>query len=356
MIVDKKLLNKTKFDLILFILIGYITLSILWGRTFSDSMLDFKMIMMSITIYILIIQIVTTQKQIESMLWILCIVVLLESVICVIGFSYSGGESRATGISGDFNSSAEVILYSLFFLIGFFQYNKTLFKRLFLSAVLLCGFLGLSATGSRGPIIILFALFILMIIMSKELRKTFFSLGPIIFFMAILFVCVVIFTPLGEFLTIRIETGLSPSSDSSFMSRVELWSIGIAELDSFFTWAIGIGLGSYHELFPEGFEKWFNPHSLYVLTLVEFGIIGCLILFFFIVFSTQYIYKIWRASRGSELNYLILGFFIMMIAFWIQSVIAHAYYYFKFWFFLALGMSIINVYNNSNSQTLKTVK
>ena len=160
---------------------------------------------------------------------------------------------------------------------------------------------------------------------------------------------IIFFTPMGDFLMTRVETGLNPVSDDSFMSRVQLWAVGIAELNSPFDWIFGIGLGSYHKLFPAGYETWFNPHSLYVLTLVEHGLFGCLLLFIFILYTLIYTFRIWIKSKGQSYCPMILGFLIMLIAFWIQSVIAHAYYYNKLWYFLGFGMALINIHGKTNS-------
>lgn len=351
-LLDRQQIVFTNLDLPVFILLGYIILTGLWCPTPVDAFLDTRLIIMGISIYITIIQIVKTREQMEKILWIFCIMGFMESIISVFNFSVAGGDVRAEGYSGDFNATAEVLLFGMLFLIGFLQYVENKLHQLFITFALGIMFLGLISTGSRGPLIILIGMVIVWMMLSKELIKTLISFGPVIIFLTITFLAAIILTPFGDFLMVRVESGLNPGQDDSFMSRVQLWMIGIEAMDTPFKWLFGIGLGGYHELFPEGgYQEWFNPHSLYVLTLVEFGLFGCVLLFILIIYITIFIAKAWLNAKNERERPIILGFFMCMVAYWIQSVIAHAYYYNKFWFFLALGTVIIRISQKTKTET-----
>ncbi|MEM9233243.1 MAG: O-antigen ligase family protein [Pseudomonadota bacterium] len=102
-----------------------------------------------------------------------------------------------------------------------------------------------------------------------------------------------------------VETG--PASAGTDLSRVAIWDVSKDILGDF--WLTGAGLGAFPDLFifydpaTEITDVYANhAHNDYLEWLIEFGLVGAILLIAFFVFATQQTVRVWTMKGGHEVR------------------------------------------------------
>lgn len=258
-------------------------LSFFWSP-FGDWILGVGTIIQLIALFIMISDLIRTGRRLEFLLKCLFVGTCISAIYAVSEYVYGYQEwrtwDRVTGGFGDANYSSLSYVIVLPFALYLLRYG-CLFWRV--SAVLgisvLLGALALGA--SRTAILSLFLLVVFVLWNSRNLGSVLSVLLPIV---SVVLIAGSVFP--RETIFYRVSEAQNAVGQSQFGGRSALWSHAIgAYLQQPVT---GIGLAS-----EIGGREGLSTHSLYVESLVRFGVQGVLALAV-ISFST------WRSLRSSR--------------------------------------------------------
>jgi hypothetical protein len=237
------------------------------------------------------------------------------------------------GTTWHFNTLGNYLVTNVaIFLPLYFLCFKQKTKALWLAAILL---LGIITTYSRGSLLGLSAAVIFFLAVSQPTFKR--SIGFVL-----LFVGMVIWPAFSFF-------GNSPYAETvSYEDRLIIWQVPLAAITQTTKslW-LGSGINSYGEVaWPfipawvpqEQFRNWF-AHNFYLLTVVEVGLIGAIILFSFLGFLCVDGLRKFRNCHGFQRMYG-LSISTSMIAIFFVSIFDHTFGspHFKVFVFLLLGL------------------
>ena len=205
-------------------------------------------------------------------------------------------------------------------MITVFIIRKNTSKKRQLLTVLFVVLLALISTGSRGAVIsLVVGLSIYAIVFEPKYRMKMFSIGIII---AVIIAALLIILP--ESITSRyyqalegeiVFTATGIKRISTIGTRLMFWEMSI---DSFFSSVcnaiFGLGAGGFSSLFVWHDFKWY-PHNIVFEVLVEFGLVGILLLFMFAYKVINILFKnISQNHLSYETSAWMIGLLVMAIS------------------------------------------
>lgn len=304
------------------------------------------MLMISFVIfYFVIINVVTTKKQLLSILNVLVIVATLTAVYGI--YQYMNGDVYSKAwLDGEMFEEIKMRVYStlenpnvygeyLLFIIpiiaALFWTQKGWKKKLFYLVCLGLTGIALVLTFSRGCYLgIIFAIFILAITIDKR-----FVLLGILFLLLSPFILPK--TIINRFMSI------GNMADSSTSYRVYIWMGTLAMLKDFWLSGVGMGITSFNTIYPiYSYNNIVAPHShnLYLQVIVEYGIVG-----FIVMCGVMYNYfKELFISMKTKKDILTGGLMAGMFGFLLQSMTDHTWYNYRVFmmFWVIIGLSIVS--------------
>lgn len=307
--------------------------------------------------YFVVINVITTRKQLKMILYVLAIASALSAIYGIYQYIYGDVYSQAWLDSEMFedirmrvystlenpNVYGEYLILIIPITIALFWTEKGWKKKLFLLGILGITGLALILTFSRGCWLgIIFSIAILALIIDKR----FLFLGLVLLLMAPFILPDTI---------IQRFTSIGNMEDSSTSYRVYIWMGTIAMLKDYWISGVGMGITSFNTVYPlYSYNNIKAPHShnLYLQVIVEYGIIG-----FIVLFGILYNYfKMAFISMKAKKDILLSGLFTGMIGFLIESLTDHTWYNYRvlfvFWIIIALTVtaSQINIKENENDK------
>jgi O-antigen ligase len=247
------------------------------------------------------------------------------------------GGLRLRGLLVDPNAYGGFLVIVFFLCLPLLINEKTKIKKVFYFIVLLSSFFGLVLTASRSAYFAFVAGSFVVLLLGKKLKK-YIAYVFIIFVLSFLFLY--IFVPdTFSFLIARITSMIT------ILARLEVINTGL----NLFVQSplVGVGLGYYYELsrlsfaFPGGIII----HNTYVWILVETGVIGFLVFFFFVFHVLQTNFRLIQKFKKSQqdLFYIAIGIFSAIIAMCIFAVGIEAFYQRYLWMLFAFLDSVIQI-------------
>lgn len=304
------------------------------------------MLMISFVIfYFVIINVVTTKKQLLSILNVLVIVATLTAVYGI--YQYMNGDVYSKAwLDGDMFEEIKMRVYStlenpnvygeyLLFIIpviaALLWTQKGFKKKLFYLICLGLTGVALILTFSRGCYLgIIFAIFILAVIIDKR----FIFLGILLLFLSPFILPEAI---INRFMSI------GNMADSSTSYRVYIWLGTLAMLKDFWLSGVGMGITSFNTIYPiYSYNNIVAPHShnLYLQVIVEYGIVG-----FIVMCGVMYNYfKELFISMKVKKDIVTGGLMAGMFGFLLQSMTDHTWYNYRVFmmFWVIIGLSIVS--------------
>lgn len=321
-----------------------IAISALISISMTES-LQIAMLMIAFVLsYFIVINVVTTKKQLKMILYILTIVATLTAIYGIYQYLFGDVYSQAWLDSEMFedikmrvystlenpNVYGEYLLLVIPMMVGLLWTEKGWKKKIFLFACTCISGLALVLTFSRGCWLgILFALAILAVIIDRR----FIWLGVLLL---ISFPFILPDTIINRF------TSIGNMQDSSTSYRVYIWMGTLAMLKDYWLSGVGMGITSFNTIYPlYSYHNISAPHShnLYLQVIVEYGIVG-----FVTMIGVMYNYfKEIVISLKAKKNIVLSGLMAGMLGFLLQSMTDHTWYNYRvvFMFWIIIGLSIV---------------
>lgn len=319
--------------ILLWVAIVLSAISVRWLQFTFDTFIDW---LRYILVYFLIINIVDSRKRFKIILWAIVIFMSLTAGMGVLQHfgtditrvgTHPDGRIRGVGIF-DTNQLAYSVAFCASLAIGLLLFYKKLIIRIVTLGILLLYFYCIYFTQSRGGLVclVLVLLFTFLIFSKSKFIKTF---GIII---SLLFVFLLsTFAP-------RFSTTKEYKTDSSVMGRVEVWADALSLMKGrpFF----GVGKDQFYEYFK------LAPHSSYIQSLTELGVIGLFLWMALFYFSLKNLQKLKETQDNKKDRYLLIfsnALQVSMYSYLAGSFFSGNTYYITLYVFFALIVVLQNI-------------
>ena len=310
--------------------------------------------------YFVVINVITTRKQLIRMLYIMLIIGMFTAIYGIYQYKFGDVYSQAWLDSDMFedirmrvystlenpNVYGEYLLLIIPFTISLLWTEKGWKKKLFLLVAIGIMGIALILTFSRGCWLgIILAIGLLAIIIDKR----FILLGIVMILLLPFFLPDTI---MQRFMSI------GNMEDTSTSYRVYIWMGTIAMLKDYWISGVGMGITSFNTIYPlYAYNNIKAPHShnLYLQIIVEYGIIG----FIVIMGMLYHLFKTTMISMHAKKDILLAGLMSGMVGFLLQSMTDHTWYNYRvvllFWVMIGLTItaSRINLKEKENDQNCK---
>lgn len=296
-----------------------------------------------ILFYFVIINVVENKRQLKFLLYLFIIGAVISAIYGIYQYMFGDLYSQAW-IDKNMFEDIRMRVYSTFenpnvygeylilvipIIVGLIWTEKGWKKKMFLIATFGITLVALTLTFSRGCWLgIIFALAILLVIINKR----FIWLGVL---GLLLLPFVLPEAIMNRFLSI------GDMSDSSTSYRVYIWLGTIAMLKDYWFSGIGLGITSFNTIYPiYSYNSISAPHShnLYLQLIVEYGIIGLVVMVGIIYNFCKEI----AVNMKNKKDILTAGILAGLLGFMLQSMFDYTWYNYRvvliFWSILAFGM------------------
>ena len=334
-----------------------IAVSALISISMAESIRIAMLMIAFVMFYFVVINVITTKKQLKMVLYVLTVIATLTAIYGVYQYVFGDVYSQAWLDDEMFedikmrvystlenpNVYGEYLLLIIPIIASLFWTEKGWKKKLFLLACLGITGLVLILTFSRGCWLgIIFAIAVLAIIIDKR----FIFLGIILLLLSPF---ILPDTIINRFMSI------GNMNDSSTSYRVYIWMGTLSMLKDYWISGVGMGIISFNTIYPlYSYNNIVAPHShnLYLQVIVEYGIVG-----FITMVGVMYNYfKELIISMKAKKNIIVGGLMSGMLGFLIQSMTDHTWYNYRvvLMFWVIVGISIvaskINIGEKDNDQ------
>jgi O-antigen ligase len=305
-----------------------------------------------ILFYFVLINVVSTKKQLFSLLYLFVIAGVITSLYGIYQYKFGDLYSQAW-LDKEMFEDIKMRVYSTFanpnvfgeYLLlvipisaSLFWTEKGWFKKIFFAGATVITGIALVLTISRGCWLgIIFSLAILAVIIDKRLILV--GIGLLILAPFILPQSII-----ERFMSI------GNMGDSSTSYRVYIWMGTIAMLKDYWISGIGLGITSFNTIYPlYSYNGIIAPHAhnLYLQLIVEYGILGLVVF----LGAMYYFYKTIVISMIKNKNIVLAGILSGMSGFLLQSMTDHSWYNYRvlliFWIVYGVGITLsrLNIEN-----------
>lgn len=334
-----------------------IAISALISISMAESIRIAMLMIAFVIFYFVVINVITTKKQLKMILYVLTVIATLTAVYGIYQYMFGDVYSQAWLDDEMFedikmrvystlenpNVYGEYLLLIIPIITALLWTEKGWKKKLFLFVCLGITGLALILTFSRGCWLgIIFAIAVLAIIIDKR----FIFLGIILLLLAPF---ILPDTIMNRFMSI------GNMEDSSTSYRVYIWMGTLAMLKDYWISGVGMGITSFNTIYPlYSYNNIVAPHShnLYLQVIVEYGIVG-----FITMIGVMYNYfKELIISMRVKKNIIVGGLMSGMLGFLLQSMTDHTWYNYRvvLMFWVIVGISIaaskINIGEKENDK------
>lgn len=314
-----------------------------------------------ILFYFVVINSITTQKQLDFMLGAFVIVGTLVALYGIYQYVFAGSfasssfidkemfEDISTRVSGTFdnpNVMGEYLLLVIPIALTYVFNLKGVLKKLIALAIVGIMAVSLALTYSRGCYLGLIAgvgIFLLLI----NIRFILLFLAGII---ALPFVA-------PQSIMNRL-TSIGNTKDSSTSYRISIWKGAIDMLKDYWYRPIGQGTTAFNSLYPlysysgVGAE---HTHNLFLQLFIETGLLGIVSFILCLFKYFQYLLNGLKNSINKKISVILIAFVSGISGFIVQSLFDNTWYNNRiiliFWMFIALGVTARTFADSKNSET-----
>ena len=334
-----------------------IAVSSLISISMAESIRIAMLMIVFVLFYFVVIHVITTRKQLKTILYIMLIVGTLTALYGIYQYQFGDVYSQAW-LDADMFEDIKMRVYSTLenpnvygeYLLLIIPFTASLCwtekgwkKKLFLMTALGIMGLALVLTFSRGCWLgIIFAIGVLALIIDKR----FIILGILLLLLSPF---ILPDTILSRF------TSIGNMEDTSTSYRVYIWMGTLAMLKDYWISGVGMGITSFNTIYPlYSYNNIKAPHShnLYLQLIVEYGIVG-----FIVMLGVIYHYfKAAMISLKAKKDIVLGGLMSGTMGFLLQSMTDHTWYNYRvvllFWVIVGLTMtaSKINIKEKENDQ------
>lgn len=330
-------------------------LSALTSLSMMTSIKIAMLIISFILLYFVIINSITTKKQLDAMFAIFVGIGVIISLYGIYQYVFAGTfasssfvdkemfQDITTRVSGTFdnpNVMGEYLLLVIPVALTYFFNWKGWFRKVISLGILGIMVICLALTYSRGCYLGIAAcvgIFLLLV----NLKFILFLLAGLL---AVPFV-------LPKSIMNRL-TSIGNTSDSSTSYRVSIWKGAIDMIKDYWYRPIGQGTAAFNSIYPfysysgVGAE---HSHNLFLQLLIETGIVGAGAFIGILFKFYQYLCSGLKLSENKEISIKIIAFISGITGFLIQSLFDNTWYNNRivliFWIFIALGVATRNFIN-----------
>lgn len=307
--------------------------------------------------YFVVINVITTKKQLKAILYILISVATFTAVYGIYQYVFGDVYSQAWLDNEMFedikmrvystlenpNVYGEYLLLIIPLIASLLWSEKGWKRKIFLFVCLAITGIAIILTFSRGCWLgLMLAIAVLAIIIDRR----FIILGILLLFMLPFILPEAI---INRFMSI------GNMEDSSTSYRVYIWMGTLAMLKDYWISGVGMGITSFNTIYPlYSYNNIVAPHShnLYLQVVVEYGIVG-----FITMVGVMYNYfKEVIISMRMKKDIVLGGLLSGMFGFLLQSMTDHTWYNYRvvlmFWMMIgiAIVLSKINIREKENDQ------
>lgn len=312
--------------LLFWVAITLSTYSTTWFPYTKETFLEWGKI---VIIYFSIINIITTEKKLKIIVWmiVLCSLFLaLSGILQKYGFDITGvgvrEEGRIRGI-GIFDTNQLAYTLALFspLVFALFLLTKNFLLKLILFIFFFLYYFAIYLTASRGGILcsILVLVLIPIVFFKNKSVKVFGLIAALIIFVYIFQIAP------------RLHTISGYQTDESAMRRILVWEDALWTLKKFPLFGIG------KNLFVDNFHM--APHNSYIQVISELGLIGLFIwlsMFYFSLKNLRYIEHNSKSFENRVQKIFAKSFQISIFAFLFGSFFSGNAYYLTLYIMFAL--------------------
>ena len=221
---------------------------------------------------------------------------------------------RLTGFTGNPNKTAYLICVLAIFQYYFYKFHKSRLVRYSLAIIMVGELVVVLLSGSRGGLLVLM---VVIIYLSYRLRDMKMVYAAVLLIPLLVGVLLISESSLISNAINRMESLGSHNTSMVMGSRNVIWS---ALLSDYQASSLGIklfgnGFGSSQYMGVRG-----DPHNMYLMVLVEFGIVG-LGFFFFFIFSVFRRVSRARLHRDDVLRVFVLASGYVVVFAWIFTTL-----------------------------------
>ena len=309
-------------------------------------------------IFLISVNLVKEEKQLIPIAWTWVIMAFLFSIVKpFVQFPQEAYISSVYGTAETLfsakNTVSSLINLSLFMLLPLFALDKNVLHR---------GFLLMAASfmmvvnymfGSRGGIWSLaFGVFLFYLLLNlkgrawKRIALKFTSLVVIIGLVVVIPMVPLIMFPLSEIFPFDIS---DYSGVYSVEFRFDQWRYASQMLEDHGNHLTGLGLGGYKSQYLDYYDFYFpgspmvfaHPHSYWVYTYTDMGIIGMVILHLFFCIYVWRMRGFLLNTRNKVLLFFGTAVFCGVISYWIHGIVDFGYNEAnRLWLFIGIGTAI----------------
>lgn len=271
-------------NLALFMFVAIVALSLAQSQDFSAGLARFTTLILLVSLYFVIGDLAADTNIFQKTLVVLIVSGSLAALWPISQFLLKGG--RATGLYSEPSTSAINLLVLVPLAAALLTQSFEPWKRFFYWSALLLLISGVVSTVSRGPMIGLF--FIFLILAANKLTDRRLRVG-----LAALVLVVLLALPFLKFVDPRLS--MSGIDASGAAGRYELWSTAQKIFSDH--WLLGIGFAGFPRTFLEyaSLIPWISParliamvsHNLFIDIAVETGLPGLIAFISFIFLTTR---------------------------------------------------------------------
>ena len=352
-------------------------LSLSWSVDSSLGKEDLSRLVFCIILYFLIITTIREKKQLNSIINVLLFLAGLEilySISQFFGFDpivkniYSG-RMRMLGTIGHHNFLSEYLMMIMPLMAGVYLTTTNKYKKVFTGLLFLLSILVAILTLTRGVLISLLVVFILMSIWFLRKNREHFrnqkrQIFLILSLSVILFLLINVFLILPSNIVSRVKifsiakdrlTQTLTLKSRSVQSRFIIWDSALKMIKEKPLLGWGIGTFKFHFLdyrklikdFPEEAE---NVHNEYLQVWVETGLLGLVMFILLVVFYFRECFLLLKQTKDFQGSMQIAAFMFSITGVLIDSLINFPLRItpnaITFWYILGVTIASYSVYNN----------
>ena len=275
---------------------------------------------------------------------IFTISLFLECSYLIIELLVSG--SSFTGISSNRNISSSSIIIKFIFLIFLMNSSRSIFNKFFLKILEIMAIVSIVLLQSRLGLFSLFLIYIMFFFIHKEKRKYY-----LISFLIVCLSSISLSSLDGSKVIDKNYNILNLESDKSLNQRLNFYSIALELFSQKPVLGHGVGSWKYESLaYVKSKDNTvlipYYTHNDFLQILVETGIIGLVIYFFFLFYLFNRVLKLFKRDKKMSI------FIILFVLFFLNSMINFPLHrsqeFIPFILCCSLIMSSVEVKDSSN--------
>ena len=326
--------------------------SILGASDIASARASFDDFSKIILLYFMMVNIVKSDRNLKSLIWLYILSTAFLGVYSTWSY-YSGDYLVAQGISrayipgggslADPNSLATTLVLALPFMVLMTKSYRSIFLKILLAAMVAASIWTIVLTGSRGGMLGIIVVLLLLGLFSKRRLAT----------LAISLILIVVLGVLApaqymeRFETIaQYDQEDTTGAGASARGRIEGLIYGFKFFLQKPITGIGIANFPYH-FFHEG-KGWFNPHNMLAQLISELGVVGLMAFSIFIYQLLRILREINISHKVAKLpadfySHMSIAIQITLVMLFFQGLFGHNLYRFNWYVFAGFTAIIHNL-------------